>query len=73
MATQQSEGNFETSRNLMDEEQRADNEARTTSQIVMAKVKDDDKMSRHIFHYECIALWVKTRDVCPLCQTVVAE
>ena len=27
--------------------------------------------SRHIFHYDCLALWLHTKQICPLCKQPV--
>ena len=42
--------------------------------ICLINYTEDDKVvkltcdGRHIYHYECIKLWIKTREVCPICS-----
>ena len=33
----------------------------------------DALRSRHIFHFNCLNMWINMRDVCPLCQCVVGQ
>lgn len=36
-------------------------------------VQTPEMQTRHIYHYDCIKLWVSKRDVCPLCTKNLSE
>mmetsp|Transcript_6963 Transcript_6963/g.15300 ORF Transcript_6963/g.15300 Transcript_6963/m.15300 type:complete len:649 (+) Transcript_6963:139-2085(+) len=44
--------------------------------ICLAPVQDGEQIGAlgcsHIFHAECLKLWIKRRNACPLCQTEIA-
>lgn len=45
--------------------------------ICMIEIEDGDRVGalpcNHLFHVDCLKEWIKRRNVCPLCQTPIAE
>ena len=45
--------------------------------ICMIAIEDGDRVGAlpcdHLFHVDCLKEWIKRRNVCPLCQTPIAE